>query len=42
MTETDGEDTILLFSIGCVLPLADAYNKATLEPPVRLVLEGPR
>ena len=42
MTEADGEDTILLSSIGCVLPLTDAYNKVTLEPPVRLILDGPR
>jgi Uma2 family endonuclease len=42
MTEADGEDTILLSSIGCVLSLADAYNKVTPEPPVRLVLDGPR
>lgn len=42
MTEANGEDTILLSSIGCVLLLADAYNKVTLEPPVRLVLDGPR
>lgn len=42
MTEADGEDTIPLSSIGCTLPLADGDNKATLEPPVRLVLEGPR
>jgi len=42
MTEANGEDTILLSSIGCVLSLADAYNKVTPEPPVRLVLDGPR
>ena len=42
MTEANGEDTTLLSSIGCILSLADAYNKVTLEPPVRLVLEGPR
>ena len=42
MTEAKGDDTILLSSIGCVLPLADAYNKVTPEPPVRLVLDGPR
>ena len=42
MTEANGEDAILLSSIGCVLLLADAYNKVTLEPPVRLVLDGPR
>lgn len=42
MTEANGEDTILLASIGCVLSLADVYNKVTPEPPVRLILEGPR
>lgn len=42
MTEANGEDTILLSSLGCVLPLADAYNKVTQEPPVRLVLDEPR
>ncbi len=42
MTEANGEDTISLSSIGCVLSLADAYNKVTPEPPVRLVLDGPR
>lgn len=43
MTEAGGpEEAILLSSIGCVLSLADAYNKVTSEPPVRLVLDGPR
>jgi Uma2 family endonuclease len=43
MTEANGpEGNILLSSIGCVLPLADAYNKVTLETPVRLVLDEPR
>lgn len=42
MTEAGGENTILLSSIGCALSLADAYNKVTPGPPVRLVLDGPR
>lgn len=42
MTEANGEETILLSSLGCVLPLADVYNKVSLEPPVRLVLDEPR
>lgn len=42
MTEAAGEDAILRSSIGCILPLADGDNKATLEPSIRLVLGGPR
>ena len=42
MTEATGEDAVVLSSIGCILPLADAYNKVVFEPPVRLVLDRPR
>jgi len=42
MTEANGEDSLLLASTACVLSLADVYNKITLEPPVRLILDGPR
>ena len=43
LTEADGlDESITLDSIGCVLPLAEVYAKVTLEPAVRLVLEGPR
>jgi Uma2 family endonuclease len=42
MTEADGDETFVLASLGCVLSLADVYNKVTFEPPVRLVLDGPR
>ena len=39
LREADGmEGSITLESIGCVLSLADAYNKVTLETPVRLIL----
>jgi len=42
MTEANGEDSLLLASTACVLSLADVYNKVTLEPPVRLILDGQR
>ena len=43
LTEADGlDESITLNSIGCVLPLSEAYAKVTLEPAVRLVLDGPR
>ena len=43
LTEADGlGESVTLNSIRCVLPLAEAYAKVTLEPTVRMVLEGPR
>lgn len=43
LTEADGlSGSITLGSIGCVLSLAEVYAKVTLEPVVRLVLDGPR
>ena len=42
MTEADGDETIVLTSLRCALSLADIYSKVKFEPPVRLVLDGPR
>lgn len=36
------DESVTLPVIGCFLSLADTYNKVTLEPTVRPVLEGPR